>query len=142
MIPLCRTRPIVFQIDDNEGDLELGRLAVEDCCDGEVEYRGVADSQQALRLLAELAKPGAPPLALLIVDVNLPRIDGWQIVQFITANAVLRAAPLVVFSGSSNSRDLARARAARVQYRIKPPTYTELSRIIRDLIRGRIDRLG
>jgi CheY-like chemotaxis protein len=127
-------RPLVVQIDDNEGDLELGEQAVAACCGDKVEYRGIARATTALEVLATLAEPGAPPIALIIVDVNLPRINGWEIVAFIKADPALRSARLAVMSGSNSARDIARARAAAVDYRIKPPTFSALCTLVCELI--------
>ena len=128
------SRPLIVHIDDNAGDLELGQEAVAACCGDAVEYLGIARPAIALQVLATLAAPDAPRLVLILVDVNLPRIDGWEIVAFLKAHPVLRCAPLVMLSGSNSARDLARARAAGVDYRVKPASFSALCALVRDLI--------
>lgn len=130
--------PRILQIDDNQGDLELGRLAVEECCGAGVEYHTLADGGEALRQLTAMGAGQARAPDLIILDVNIPRIDGWEILRHIRVDAGLAGVAVVVLSGSSSARDIERARSAGVDYHIKPPSYTELSRLLCAIIRQRL----
>ena len=129
-------QPLVVHIDDNAGDLELVQTAVEDCCGPLADYRGVNDGEQALKVLATLAQPGSPAISLILVDLNIPRVNGWEIVRFIQSKPILLHVPLVMLSGSQSSRDIEQAQKTGVVFRTKPTTFTGLSRLVCEFLKG------
>ncbi|HTB23583.1 MAG TPA: response regulator [bacterium] len=69
----------------------------------------VTDGEQALAHL-NLQAHGAKP-DLILLDLNLPRIDGWQVLGACKTDPALKAIPVVVFTTSLADSDVKRCYA-------------------------------
>lgn len=63
----------------------------------EFDVRTVASAQEALRIAETL------PLAALVTDLNMPRIDGFELIRRIRAEARFADLPILVISGDSDA---------------------------------------
>jgi CheY-like chemotaxis protein len=98
--PSHRDRPVVL-IADNEPDIvELVRFELER--EGYDVLRA-ANGQQAL----ELAREHEPDLVL--VDVHMPKLDGYQVTREIRADERLNPVPVMILSGSVLESDVAQS---------------------------------
>jgi len=102
-----RSRPIeVLLVEDNPGDVRLTREALKD---GKVSNNlSVAkDGVEALRFLrreGEYAAAARPDMVLL--DLNLPRKDGREVLWEMKQDPSLRTIPVVVLTSSDAERDI------------------------------------
>jgi len=78
------------------------------------------DSQSALDYLE---REGPPDLILL--DLNLAPMTGFEVLSHIRSNPALGTTPVVVMSGSQNSRDVKKAYELRANCYICKPTTLE-----------------
>ena len=98
-------------------------------------YGPATDKQQAISLIRELADGGSEVLPeLIFIDLNLPRVDGFEVLEQIQKQAAFRAVPLVVVTSSQQEADkqLAMDRGADA-YFVKPlefSRYRELPNIM------------
>ncbi len=69
-----------------------------------------ADGRQAL---AALRRPGPPPLAVLL-DLNMPDVDGWEVLDQRRGDKALAAVPVLVISGEAGAEDALAAGAEAV----------------------------
>jgi CheY-like chemotaxis protein len=68
---------------------------------------------------------------LILLDLNMPKVDGYDALRAIKADAELRLIPVVVFSTSSQEEDIARCYALGASSFItKPVTFDALVRLI------------
>lgn len=82
----------------------------------------------------ERALAAVPPPDLFVVDVNMPRMDGYAFLRAIRGDLTLRAIPAVVMSTESQSHDAERAYEAGANlYVIKPGRPEPLAAIARVL---------
>lgn len=82
----------------------------------------------------ERAMNAASPPDLLVVDVNMPRMDGYKFLRAIRAEPTLRAIPAVVMSTESQDQDAERAYQAGANlYLVKPGRPDALAAIARVL---------
>jgi CheY-like chemotaxis protein len=101
-------RPVeVLLVEDNPGDV---RLMQESLREGKlrVSLAVAADGEEALALLrreAPYAAAARPDLILL--DLNLPRKDGREVLAEIKADPHLRRIPVVVLTSSQAEKDIA-----------------------------------
>ncbi len=98
----------ILLVEDNPGD---ARLAEEALKDGKVFTRlhHVTDGVEAMRYLrrqGEYAEASLPDLVLL--DLNLPKKDGREVLAEIKGDPGLRFVPVVVLTTSEAERDLVR----------------------------------
>ena len=103
-------RPIeVLLVEDNPGDVRLTREALKD---GKVSNNlSVApDGVEALRFLRrEGPYADAPRPDVVLLDLNLPKKDGRQVLQEMKADPSLRTIPVVILTSSEAERDIAGA---------------------------------
>jgi CheY-like chemotaxis protein len=90
----------VLLVEDNEGDVEMARRALRDTdCILSVAHDGVA----ALEFLAR-ADERRPRLILL--DLNMPRMDGRRFLETVKQDAALKAIPVVMLTSSKSPADI------------------------------------
>jgi CheY-like chemotaxis protein len=76
----------------------------------------------------------APRPAFVLLDLNMPRKDGFEVLAEIKADADLCVIPVVVFSTSSAAEQVRRSYAARANaYVVKPVNYDEFARVVREI---------
>ena len=117
-----RTRPAeLLLVEDNPGDV---RLTMEALKDGEVNHNltVVKDGQEAiadLRRQGKYANAARPDLVLL--DLNLPRKGGLEVLAEIKEDPDLKSIPVVVLTTSQAAQDVRRAYELHANcYIVKP----------------------
>jgi signal transduction histidine kinase/CheY-like chemotaxis protein len=81
----------------------------------------------------ELAAAHRP--ALILLDINLPDMDGYAVMQRLRENPVTRDIPVVAISANAMPKDLARGKTAGfVDYLTKPLQVERLLRVVDDII--------
>ncbi len=96
----------ILLVEDNPGDVRLTREALKE---GKVlnTLSVVADGVEALAFLrreeryATAARPD-----LILLDLNLPRMDGRELLAVIKADAELRRIPVVILTTSAAEQDI------------------------------------
>ena len=99
----------ILLVEDNPGDVRLTREALK-----EAKFRNtlqvVGDGVEALAYLRQQGQySGAVRPHLIMLDLNLPRMDGREVLAAIKKDADLRRIPVVVLSSSQAETDIARA---------------------------------
>lgn len=99
----------ILLVEDNPGDVRLTREALK-----EAKFRNtlqvVGDGVEALAYLRRQGEySGAKRPHLIMLDLNLPRMDGREVLAAIKKDADLRRIPVVVLSSSEAETDIARA---------------------------------
>lgn len=130
--------PVVIIVEDNELDAErIQRLTRKLEVDVELSWAkdGVAAMEQ-IRAADEL------PIGL-IVDLNMPRMGGWELVAAIRAQEPYAHLPISVCTTSAHPNDLLAAREADVtSYVVKPITDVELRVILNGFLTSHRARLA
>jgi PAS domain S-box-containing protein len=117
----------VLCIEDNPANLRL--------------IEGIFVRRPQLRLLTaiapglglELARTHRPELILL--DINLPDLDGYAVLQHLRADAATRDIPVIAVSANAMPHDVERARAAGfIAYLTKPLDIAQLLRLVDDAL--------
>lgn len=119
-------------IEDNEGDILLTQEALSD-----VALRNsltvMRDGEQALNYLKN-SKNHLPDLILL--DINLPRMDGKEFLNRIKTDPALLHIPVVVLTTSSSGRDIKDAYSLYANcYITKPVDFDSFVQVIRAIER-------
>ena len=107
MSPLAAGRPArVLLVEDNEADVRLTREALREAGDG-VRLSAVGDGEQALRYLRrEEGFADAPRPDLVLLDLNLPRKNGLEVLDEMRAEQSLVCIPVIVLTSSAERQDV------------------------------------
>ncbi len=124
--------------EDNPADVGLIRLALK-THEVSSSIHLVADGEEALRFIEQLEEDRAAPCPLLaIVDLNLPRVSGNEILKRVRASSRWHAVPVIVMSSSLSGRDRAEAmRLGASRYFAKPSEleqFLELGALVKDMV--------
>ncbi len=120
----------VLLVEDNPADVRLLREAL---AEGrvEIDVKVAGDGEQAIRVLGDAARDGSPLPDLVLLDLNLPRKNGAEVLAEVKAHPSLRRIPVIVISGSSADQDVRNAYDLHANaYLRKPRDYPGL----RDLV--------
>ena len=118
------THKDILLVEDNPDDVELTRLAFEEA---NVANRVVvaADGAEALDYLFARGKhAGRDPTQLpsiVLLDLNLPKLDGREVLQAIRANPDTRDLPVIVLTTSAEPFDVEASYALGVNSYIQKP---------------------
>lgn len=129
------TRPIeILLVEDNPGDVRLTQEALK-----EAKVRNnlhvVADGVQAMEFLRRQGLyPGVPHPDVILLDLNLPRKDGREVLAEIKADPHLRRIPVVVVTTSEAERDILRAYDLHANaYVAKPVDLDQFLNVVRSI---------
>jgi two-component system, chemotaxis family, response regulator Rcp1 len=124
----------ILLVEDNRGDIRLIQEALKSTaarCEVVVTRDGV-DAMSYLRQEGEYLNVLLPDLVLL--DLNLPKKDGREVLAEIKADPRLRHLPVVVLTTSLNEEDIANSYDLHVNcYIAKSRNLTQLFKIVRGI---------
>jgi CheY-like chemotaxis protein len=128
-------RPIeVLLVEDDEGDVLMTREALHE---GKVLNRlaVVNDGVEAINYLRGLSgHEGAARPDLILLDLNLPRRDGRQVLEEVKADPDLRRIPIVVLTTSEAEEDVLRSYDLHANaYVTKPVDFERFVEVIRQI---------
>jgi len=97
----------ILLVEDNADDV---RLTMEALKDVQIHHHLTVarDGAEALAVLRS-TRHGSPRPDLVLLDLALPRLDGFEVLSTIKRDPDLRAIPVVILSASSEERDIHRA---------------------------------
>lgn len=115
-------RPVeILLVEDNPGDVDL---AVEALRESRVAntIHSVLDGEEALDFLYRRGDyVNAPRPDLILLDLNLPRVDGREVLEQIKNSRELRRIPVVVLTTSKSEVDVLRSYELHANCYIKKP---------------------
>lgn len=102
------------------------------------EIRVVKDGQEALDYLfrkGSYADPAAAPRpGLILLDIKLPKVDGFEVLQRIKSTPSLKAIPVIMLTSSEQETDIARSYLEGANsYITKPIQFAEFVEKIKEL---------
>jgi CheY-like chemotaxis protein len=96
----------VLLVEDNPGDVRLTREAFKDA-KVHLEMHVVGDGVEAMEFLHRLGKyAGKPRPDLILLDLNLPRKDGRDVLAEIKGDSSLMTIPVVILTTSASDVDI------------------------------------
>ncbi len=127
----------VLLVEDNPHDVRLIKRAFSKA-DVPHHLRVVDDGDDALAYLAEMGTHTASSIAprpdLILLDLNLPRMNGHEVLRQCKQDDRFKQIPIVVLTTSGHDDDVRRAYAAGANaYLLKPVEFAHFTEIIRQL---------
>ena len=127
-------RILLVEDDPKDAELTLTGLAEYNLAN---EVDVVRDGEEALDYLyrrrSHHSRPNANP-AVLLLDLKLPKIDGFEVLQQIRADEKLSMIPVVILTSSHEERDLVRSYELGVNaYVVKPVDFHQFVNAVKRL---------
>ncbi|HEX5430984.1 MAG TPA: response regulator [Bryobacteraceae bacterium] len=123
----------ILVVEDNEADVFLIKKALQD-------YKIPADvtvcedGESAVRLLTEGDRSSLPQA--IILDLNLPRVEGVEVLRKILNRPALVGVPVLIFTSSASPSDQRRAQILGASHYVqKPSTLDDFLRAVGENVR-------
>jgi two-component system response regulator len=136
----------VLLVEDNPTDVFVIREALERS-GLNLKLHIAGNGQDALAYLQELAeseKPSCP--ALVLLDLNLPKVGGIEVLRHLRGSSLCRHTPVIVVTSSTIEADRAAARRLGAEEYFHKPTslsaYMELATVVSRILGPAKDRSG
>ena len=137
-MPLTNVKPItILMADDDEDD----RLLTQDALAESRVLNGLHFVEDGVELLEYLERKGkfvdksiSPRPGLILLDLNMPRMDGREALEAIKANPNLKGIPVVILTTSKQEEDMVKGyNLGAASYITKPVTFDGLVELMKTL---------
>jgi len=122
----------ILLVEDNPADVRLTQESLKDC---KVlnELFTARDGVEAIEFLSRTGEYSSVPLPdLILLDLNLPRKDGREVLTFIKASPELKTIPVVILTSSRAERDIVQSYALHCNcYISKPLDIDEFAEVVK-----------
>ncbi len=135
MSELVNSRPAeILLAEDNENDVELTRQGFKKC-KLLLNLHHVKDGVECMAFLRKEGKYStAPTPDLLLLDMNMPRMDGREVLAEMVADETLNAIPVVVLTTSEQDEEILKMYKMRCSsYVIKPIDFDQFLYVVRSI---------
>jgi CheY-like chemotaxis protein len=124
----------VLLVEDNEDDVELTLEALNNS-KLQVKIHVVSDGMTAMTFLRREGEyAGAQRPDLILLDLNLPRMDGREVLKEIREDPKLTDIPVVILTTSEDEEDILKAYLLHANcYITKPIDFSQFTRIIKQI---------
>lgn len=112
---------IILLVEDNPGD---ARLTIEAFKDARLEHElhHVKDGLEALHFLRKEGEySDAPTPNIVLLDINMPKVDGIEVLKEVSDDHKLKQIPFIVLTTSEADRDIASAYTLNANCFVKKP---------------------
>lgn len=121
--PVSPYAPTILVVDDDLANLALAEALLQ--AEG-FQVRVAIDAPSTFKVL-ETVKP-----ALILMDIQLPEMDGWELTRQLKANPATRAIPVIAITAYGKAGDEKKAKQAGfVEFLAKPVNTRELPDVVR-----------
>lgn len=135
MTTLIQAKPVsVLLVEDNQADADLAVEALKDA-KVKIDLNIVDDGEKALNYLyqrgdyQEAVRPD-----LILLDLNLPRVDGREVLATIKSDSALKCLPVVILTTSDSEADVAMTYSHHANCYIKKPVdFDQFHKAIREV---------
>ena len=120
----------ILLVEDNPNDVEITVRALKK---GQVrnELTVARDGQEALDILFGVKNGNVPKPGLILLDLNLPKVNGHEVLEKIKADPKLRRIPVIVLTASTREEDIVRTYDLGVNTFIsKPVEFKDFIRMV------------
>jgi chemotaxis family two-component system response regulator Rcp1 len=128
-------KPIeILLVEDNPGDVDLAREALENSKIDNL-IHAVGNGEEAMDFLRRKGKyADAPRPDLVLLDLNLPRKDGREVLAEIKSDEDLKRIPVVILTSSKDEEDILKAYNLHANcYITKPMDLNQFIKVVKSI---------
>jgi response regulator RpfG family c-di-GMP phosphodiesterase len=111
-------KPVIVMVDDEEADRMLLKIAMDDIGFKArvIEYENGTDFIEFVKTKCQEITPD-----FVILDLEMPKINGMQVLEYLQDNAELCDVPIIVFACSSDAKKVDKTHVlGAIKYVVKP----------------------
>jgi len=132
---MINEEPMILYIDDDPDDLFIFSEAIESLYPHAI-LLNAQSAERGLELLNDLkAKGNSTQLRLIIIDMNMPKMDGREALKEIRKEKYWQDVPIVIFTTSSYQQDIEFCKKYGADYFTKPISYESLKEVMKELLK-------
>jgi len=128
------TPAVILLVEDNEGD---ARLAAEALKDGKIsnELHHVKDGVEAMQYLKQEGEfKDVPRPDVILLDLNMPRMDGREVLEAISEIPKLSHIPIIVLTTSESEIDIVKSYSLNANcYISKPVDFEQFVNVVQSI---------
>ena len=124
----------VLLVEDSPGDVRLTREAFRDV-NPQIELHVATDGVDALAFLSREGTYGAAPRPdFILLDLNLPKLDGREVLSRIKKDPKFSTIPTIILTTSDAEADILRSYELRANcYLTKPVEFDRFERVVKSI---------
>ena len=127
-------RILIVEDDPRDVELTLTALGEYNLANEVVVTRDGKDALDYLYCREQFATRSNDNPAVMLLDLKLPKIDGWEVLQTIRSDERLKLIPVVVLTSSHEERDMVRSYQLGVNaYVVKPVDFHDFVNAVKEL---------
>ena len=126
----------ILLVDDNPDDVMIAKRAFAKC-----EIRNkvyvTENGEEAIQFLRkEEAFKAVPTAGLVVLDLNMPKVNGFEVLKVIKGDEKLKSIPIIVLTSSSRSEDIDRAyKLGANSFIVKPAAFEDFIEAVMEIKR-------
>ena len=125
--------PKILMVDDDDDDKLLMKSAFEDN-NYEADFDFANNGEELMIKLNQFKTNLTPNPSLIILDLNMPKISGHDVLKFLKNDTYYNTIPIIIFSTSRSETDISYAmNLGASDYIIKPSSYAQLLEVVKKI---------
>ena len=130
-LSLLHVQPVVLLVDDDDDDVRFIKKAIQSTVP-QAKVLRAKDGLEAMTMLRQQAPfDQSPRPTLVLLDLNMPKMNGFEVLQAIKSEPDLETIPVVILSTSDDDHDIAKCYALRANcYVTKPAQLREFRDVV------------
>lgn len=130
----------VLVVDDSRADAEMTRFRLIERGHLQCNLMMAKDGEEALTVLRNTHE--RTPIDLMLLDINMPEMDGFELLEKVRADDALKNLVVVMCTGSIYDKDMARAKSlGAAGYLTKPLEFDKLREVIQNIQNFRLSEI-
>jgi two-component system, chemotaxis family, response regulator Rcp1 len=127
-----KLQPRILLVEDNRADIRLTQEALKESAHN-IHLDVVTDGEEALNFLLRKGQYSNSIMPhIILLDLNLPKKTGLEVLQEIKVHAVLKKIPVILLTTSDAEHDIAKAYNLHANcYILKPVDFEDFSKVIK-----------
>ena len=130
-----RGRPAtILLVEDNDDDVELLRISLEKS-KVKIALHHTSDGEECIAFLRKQGEyTDAPTPDLILLDLNMPKMDGREVLTEIARDEKLRHLPVVILTTSAEENEILSMYNLRCSsYIVKPVDFEQFHQVVRSI---------
>jgi CheY-like chemotaxis protein len=122
----------IIMVDDDEDDVFIMKRALARQGISEAQFQAILGGQEFVAKLNDDASILSHKNTIVLLDINMPRMDGFEVLQYLSnTQGLFTPVPVVMFSTSSQPQDISRSKdLGAADYFVKPRELSEFPELI------------